>query len=97
MFYGKGAKPYTYGAYWAALLKAELVAGVKHQKYRAAHGFRRTAVGNIRRATGDHALALMWVNHKNLRDASSYIKQREDEYRQIADRTLAVPDSQPGE
>jgi integrase len=85
VFYGKGAKPYTYQAYHAALLKAEQAAGVKHQKYRAAHGFRRTAVGNVRRATGDHALALMWVNHKNLRDASSYVKQRAEEFNRIAD------------
>jgi integrase len=96
VFYGKGGKPYTYGAYHAALLKAEKAAGVKHEKYRAAHGFRRTAVGNVRRATGDHALALMWVNHKNLRDASAYVKGREDEFAQIADRTATVPEAPRG-
>jgi len=96
VFYGKGAKPYTYQAYHAALLKAERAAGVKHQPYRAAHGFRRTAVGNVRRETGDHALALMWVNHRNLRDASAYVKGREDEYAQIANRTAIVPDTPRG-
>lgn len=86
VFYGKGAAPYTYGAYHAALLKAERRAGVPHQRYRAAHGFRRLAVGNVRHETGDPALALLWVNHRNLRDATAYVKQRADEFTLIADR-----------
>lgn len=85
VFYGKGAKPYTYGAYWAALGKAEMRAGVAHEKWRAAHGFRRTAVTTIRQETGDPTLALLWVNHKRLADAASYIKGREDEFNKIAD------------
>jgi integrase len=86
VFYGKGEKPYTYGAYWAALHKAESRAGVEHEKYRAAHGFRRTAVGNVRRATGDAALALLWVGDRDLRQAPSYVKERPDEIAAIADR-----------
>jgi integrase len=87
VFYGKGGKPYTYGAYWAALGKAERRAKVKHQKWRAAHGFRRTAVTTIRQETGDPTLALLWVNHKRLADAAAYIKGREDEFRDIAEGT----------
>lgn len=91
VFYGKGDQPYTYGAYHAALLKAERKAGVAHERFRASHGFRKTAVGNVRHDTGDHALALLWVGHRNLRDASVYVKGREDEFAGIANRTPTVP------
>ena len=87
VFYGKGAKPYTYGAFWMALRKAERVAGVTHEAFRAAHGFRRTAVGNVRRTTGDAALALLWVGDRDLRQAASYVKERPEELAEIADRT----------
>lgn len=91
VFYGKGGQPYTYGAYHAALLKAERRAGVRHERFRASHGFRKTAVGNVRRETGDHALALLWVGHRNLRDAADYVKERVDEFDAIANRTVTVP------
>jgi integrase len=91
VFYGKDDQPYTYGAYHAALLKAERKAGVKHERYRASHGFRRTAVNTVRRETGDHALALLWVGHRNLRDASVYVKGRDEEFAAIANRTVIVP------
>lgn len=91
VFYGKGEAHYTYGAYHAALLKAERKAGVKHERFRASHGFRKTAVGNVRRATGDHALALLWVGHRNLRDAADYVKGRDIEFAEIANHTPGVP------
>ena len=91
VFYGLHGKPYTYAAYWAALRKAEAKAGVKHERGRAAHGFRRTAVGNVRRATGDAALALLWVGDRDLRQAPSYVKERPEEIAAIANRTRTVP------
>lgn len=91
VFYGKGEHHYTYGAYHKALGKAERSAGVQHERFRASHGFRKTAVGNVRRETGDHALALLWVGHRNLRDASVYVKGRDEEFAAIANRTVIVP------
>jgi integrase len=96
VFCGKGEKPYTYAGYWLALNKAETKAGVKHEPGRAAHGFRRTAVGNVRRATGDAALALLWVGDRDLRQAPSYIKERPEEIAAIADRTVIVPGMKNG-
>lgn len=91
VFYGLGAKHFTYGAYWAALGKAEKKSGVKHQPGRAAHGFRRTAVGNVRRDTGDASLALLWVGDRDLRQAQSYVKERPEEIDRISNRTSIVP------
>jgi integrase len=87
VFFGLGSRHYTYGAYWAALAKAERKADVKHERGRAAHGFRRTAVGNVRRDTGDAALALLWVGDRDLRQAQSYVKERAEELEGIADRS----------
>jgi len=84
VFYGLRERPYTYQAFHVALQKAERAAGVPHSPYRAAHGFRRQAVGDIRAATGDHALGLHWVGDRDLRQAKSYVKTRVDEMDQIA-------------
>jgi len=46
-------KPYTYQALNAALLRAEEAAAVPHIAYRAMHGYRRTAGGNVLDATND--------------------------------------------
>lgn len=86
VFYGKGDEPYTYQAYWKALQKAEKAAGVTHVRGRAAHGFRRQASNDARRATGDAALGMLWIGDTDLRQAASYIREREEEMDALANR-----------
>lgn len=78
-------RPYTYGALWLQLRAAEAGSGVTHQNRRAAHGLRRHAVNMARQVTGDAALGLAWVGDRDVSQAVSYIRTREDELGQIAD------------
>jgi hypothetical protein len=34
---------------------------------------------------------LLWVGHRNLRDAASYVRSRDEEFMQLANRTVTVP------
>jgi integrase len=78
------AKPYGYQAAHAALLKIEEKAGIPHRKYRAFHGLRRMAVGNVRQQTGDVTLGLLWVGDHDVRQAAAYSKERPDEIGAVA-------------
>lgn len=84
VFYGKRDRPYTYQAFWKALLKAEARAGIAHVPLRAAHGLRRMVVNDVRQRTGDAALGLLWVGDKDLRQAGSYVRTRDEEMEAIA-------------
>jgi len=79
-------EPWSYQAANLALLRAERTAGVPHVKWRAFHGVRRTTAGNVRQATGDPVLGMLWIGDRDLKQAGKYIKQRQDELQAIADR-----------
>jgi integrase len=81
--------PYTYQAAHIALLKLEERAGIPHKKYRAFHGLRRMAVGNVRQQTGDVSLGLLWVGDHDVRQAAAYSKERPDEIRRVSDQVGA--------
>jgi integrase len=77
-------RPMTVAAYSAMLLKIEEKAGIPHRKYRAFHGLRRMAVGNVRQQTGDVTLGLLWVGDHDVRQAAAYSKERPDEIGAVA-------------
>lgn len=79
-------KPYTYGALWLQLGNAEEACGILHLPRRALHGLRRHAVNTARQVTGDAALGLMWVGDRDMSQAVSYVRTREDELNVIANR-----------
>jgi integrase len=81
----KRDKPYGAQAYWKALRDAEKRAGVEHQKYRSAHGFRKMVVGEITKLTGNPVYALQFVGDRDLKQANTYIIERPDELVAIAE------------
>lgn len=75
--------PITYQALWVALRKAEERAGLEHEPYKALHGFRRGAAGNMAEQTGDARLAMEWLND-SVQQADGYLKRREERMRRAA-------------
>ncbi|MEB3198432.1 MAG: site-specific integrase [Candidatus Sericytochromatia bacterium] len=82
---GPDGEPYTYQAFWYHLRAAERATGVTHQPYRAAHGFRRMAAGNVAEGTGDPWLGVQWIGDTDPRRAKEYLKERADRMLQAAD------------
>jgi hypothetical protein len=78
--------PYTYGALWQALRHAEVRAGVEHKDYRAFHGTRKHAAGNVADRTGDMRLAMEWIGD-DIRQAPAYLKRREERLERAAAAT----------
>jgi integrase len=97
VFYGaqdrtrKADKPYTYQGLNAALLRAEEAAGVEHIPYRAMHGYRRTAGGNVLDATGDPYQAMEWLGQTDLRTTMRYLKKRQVRQRELA-KVVSAPE-----
>ncbi|MBA2683472.1 MAG: tyrosine-type recombinase/integrase [Gemmatimonadaceae bacterium] len=77
-------KPWTYSAYNQALRNAEAAADVPHVKYRAAHGWRRMAAGNVLELTGNVKDALDWIGDKDLRVGQRYLRGRNDRMDAVA-------------
>ena len=77
--------PYSYQSLWIALRKAEDRSGVRHQAYRALHGFRLMVAGNVLDATRHPKLALEWVGDRDLKQMKSYLLRREDRLRLAAE------------
>lgn len=72
-----GKEPvYTYQSAWIALQKAEKRAGVAHHPYRAFHGFRRMAAGNVYDALKDPLAAAEWIGDQDVKQMRSYLKRR---------------------
>lgn len=67
---------YTYQSAWIAFRKAEQRAGIPHVPFRAFHGFRRMAAGNVYDATKDPIAAAEWIGDKDLKQMRSYLKRR---------------------
>lgn len=84
----KPDKPWTYQAFNQALARLEHRVGVRHIKYRAAHGFRRYVINNVLAETGGNlVLAGQYVGDKDLRTlARSYVRERDGEMRTVADK-----------
>lgn len=97
VFYGaqdrtqRADKPYTYQALNAALVRAESDAGVDHIPYRAMHGYRRTAGGNVLDATNDPYQAMEWLGQTDLRTTMRYLKKRQVRQRELA-KMVAAPE-----
>lgn len=67
---------YTYQSAWIAFRKAEDRAGVVHIPFRAFHGLRRMAAGNVYDVTKDAIAAAEWIGDKDLKQMRSYLKRR---------------------
>lgn len=82
---GPRGDQYTYQAFWYQLRQAEDAIGLAHLPYRAAHGFRRMAAGNVTEVTGDPWLGLQWIGDTDPRRAREYLKERADRMQMAAD------------
>lgn len=69
-------RPYSYQGLYSMLRQAENDAGIVHRPYRAFHGMRKLAAGNVAERTGDARLALEWIND-DIRMADRYLKKRD--------------------
>lgn len=74
--HGDTAKPWGYQAAWKSLKALEKVAGVSPKAFRAWHGMRKLAAGNVSDATGDARLGMEWVGDRDMKQAKAYLKQR---------------------
>jgi hypothetical protein len=84
---------YRVQSFWAALVKAELRAGVVHRPFRAAHGLRRMVAGEVLARTGDPVLAMHYIGDTDLKTKTMkrYLKKREDPLRAIAESWTVGP------
>lgn len=87
-------QPYTIGALWRALVRAERLAGIPHLKGRGGHGLRRMLSGDVNELTGNAKLALEAIGDRDIRQATRYLKPREDAIRAVFDRLDARSDSE---
>jgi integrase len=94
-----GDKPYSYQSlnYW--LHRSEKLADVPTIAFRAMHGYRRTAAGNVLALTGgDVKAAGDWIGDTDLKSLQKYLKKRNDRQREIAGMVSApvpVPTVRP--
>ena len=79
-------RPWSYVAFHRQLTEAERSLGIPHIRYRAAHGFRRMAAGDTARMTGNPKDGMDWIGDKDMRQAPSYLLERDDELRAIAEQ-----------
>lgn len=79
------ARPYSYTAFHYQLKRAEEKAEVPHLDYRAGHGFRRMAFGNIREATGDAMLAMEYIGDTDLKVMPAYDKRKQQRINQASE------------
>lgn len=77
-------KPYDYSSVIALLRRAERAAGVEHKPFRALHGLRRTAAGNILAATGSTSDAGNWIGDRDAKSLKRYLKVRDSRQREVA-------------
>lgn len=78
-------KPYNYGALNRHLHEAERRAGVEHKPFRALHGLRRTAAGNVLAVTGGNvADAGNWIGDRDPKALRKYLKVRDARQREVA-------------
>lgn len=78
---------YTYQSAWLAFRKAEKRAGVSHIPYRAFHGLRRMAAGNVYDALKDPLAAAEWIGDRDVKQMRSYLKRRAERLEAARDAT----------
>lgn len=80
-------RPWGYASYNGALHEAEAAAGIKRQKYTAAHAFRRGVAGDVKDATGSDKDAADYIGDKSVRVVRDhYLMVREERLRDMAER-----------
>jgi integrase len=72
---GAGDAPVAYATLHAALLLAEVRAGVEHLPLRAFHAPRRMVTEDVYRATGDPLAAAAWIADNCLRSLTKYLRR----------------------
>jgi integrase len=82
---GKG-ETYTIQSFWAALRRAETAAKVERLPGRAGHGLRRMVAGNVTEATNNPVLGLHAIGDTDLKQATRYIKHRQDQIKGAFDQ-----------
>lgn len=87
----KPDQPCTYSAYNTRLRAAEASANVAHVPYGAAHRFRRFALTEAHRRTGNLELAGQYIGDSDVRTLQrSYLRERPEEVRRVADEMAAT-------
>ena len=76
--HGDTSKPWGYQAAWKSLKALEGKAKVGAKAFRAWHGLRKLAAGNVADVTGDMRLGLEWIGDKDLAQAKAYMKRRDE-------------------
>lgn len=69
---------YSAQSFWWLLREIERRTGIPHLPWRAAHGFRRMVAGDVAEATGNAMTGLRSIGDTDMRQADSYLKNRED-------------------
>lgn len=69
---------YTLRAFWVALREAERRAGIKNERGRGGHGFRRMLAGDVAELLGDPVAGLHAIGDSDIRQAERYIKRRDE-------------------
>lgn len=69
---------YSAQSFWWLLRAVERRAGIPHLPWRAAHGFRRMVAGDVAEITGNAMIGLRSIGDTDMRQADSYLKNRED-------------------
>lgn len=88
-------KPYDYSSVVALLRWAERAAGVEHKPFRALHGLRRTAAGNVLALTSNMADAGNWIGDKDPKSLRKYLKVRDTRQREVAGMVSAPATERP--
>lgn len=76
--HGHPDRPWSYNGMYKALMAAEVASGVTHKPWRAFHGGRRGSAGTVADATQDARLGMEWVGDRDLKQAKSYLKRRNE-------------------
>lgn len=94
-----GDRPYSYQSLNYQLHRAERLAKVPQIPFRAMHGYRRTAAGNVFALTGgDLKAAGDWIGDTDLKSLQKYLKRRDERQRNVASMVAApaeVPTIRP--
>lgn len=77
---------YSAQSLWAALLRAEVAAGIPHLDRRGAHGLRRMLFNDVLEETQDIGTAMAAIGDTDLRVANRYLKRRDDRLAEAFDR-----------
>lgn len=73
---------YTIQSLWRALKGAEERAGVERMVGRGGHGFRKMLAGDVAAMTGNLKTAMDSIGDKDIRQAETYLRPRQDHIRQ---------------